>query len=253
MITTDLRIREDRFKTYRDPTGYMFAKWYDEPFIVEILNEINFKDFKFTLANDADDRAHIDLYANNGNETITFDCKIMTHNFAYSNGSTDKRNNKSYVDVVTIAEPCLNCNTDYIMFVRRNEIIMSPLKDIRTRLKPLVVNENSKGLGGQVQTLFNFRAIDLRNMFSSIIVEIPKNKSDLHEEAAKRYEFVREIIRDIQFNRTLTDEKKYELKIKHLTEFKDDIIGFINRYNSIYVEIPHIVDTSSLLNDIYSL
>lgn len=254
MISTNLNIREDRFSTYRDPTGYMFAKWFDEPFITEVLNEQDFRGFKFIIASDSDDRKHIDLYATDGTTTYTIDCKIMTRNFEYDNGHPDKRCNKSYADVVTIADPCLNCATDYIMFVRQKEIILAPLKDIRDKVKPINIFSNSKGLGGVIQTLNNYRATDLRNLFTSIIIPINDSvKAELHIEAAKIYERTRDEVRSIQFTKTLDDKKKYERKLCVLEEFRKKTIEIINRYNSIYVELPKVECTDTLLSEVMNL
>lgn len=254
MINRNVTINLDRLKSYRDPIGYLYAKWFDEPFIVDMLNEMKFKNFNFTLAGDEDDRKHIDIYASNGSETITIDCKIMTHNFEYDNGNVNKLLNKSYADVVTIGEYALmSDNTEYILFVRANKIYMCKLQEIRTKVKPLVIREKSKAIGGSAQTLFNYRVDDLINLFSTLVVNIPDGKSEMYRQAYNKYEYSREKIRSIHFDKVLSNDKKNEAKIATLNDFKYEIEKIIDKYNKVYVEIPKIEDTDKLLNDIYIL
>lgn len=253
MLKTDLEIREDRLKTYRDPIGYCYAKWFDEPFVADILNSISFKNFKFILADDNEDRNHIDIYATNGVETLTIDCKIMTHNFSYNNGNENKNLNLSYDDILTIGEHVIRSSTDYILFVRRNEICICKLSDIRDKVKPLQIRENSKNMGGTSQTLINFRVSDLQNLFSTQIIKIPQDKADLYFDAYREYEKLRMRLRDVMLNRVLDNDKKNQIKLELLNELKNVLTGYILKYNNIYVEIPKIDDTDALLNDIYNL
>lgn len=253
MLNTQLVIKEDRISTYRDPVGFCFAKWFDEPFAIDILNSIDYRNFKFVAADDNDDRNHIDIYASNGNETITIDCKIMSHNFSYNNGNENKNLKLSYDDVLTIGEYVLTSKTDYIMFIRRDEIILSKLSDIRDKVTPFITKEKSKNMGGSVQTLYNYKVKDLQNLFSTQIIKIPQDKADLYFDAYKEYEHLRMIVRDMMLNRVLTNEKKSEMKIVYLNELKNKLIGYIEKYNNIYVEIPKIDNTDDLLNDIYNL
>lgn len=254
MISTDLNINKSKLHSYRDPVGYYFAKWFDEPFAIDILNSIDYRNFKFVAADDNDDRKHIDMYASNGSETVTIDCKIMNHNFEYDNGNENKKLNKSYDDVLTIGQYALASeNTEYILFVRRDTISICSLRDIRDKVKPLVVISKSKGIAGNAQDLYNYRVKDLQNLFSTHIISIPSDKADLYNKAFKLYEKSRFSVREIHFNKNLSEDKKTEMIIIILEDLRRELLGIINEYNNIYVEIPKINDTDTLLEDIYNL
>lgn len=254
MISTELNINKNKLHSYRDPVGFCFAKWFDEQFIYDILNEVGFKDFKFVLASDSEDRNHIDMYASNGSERVTIDCKIMNHNFEYNNGHENKKLKTSYDDVLTIGQYALASeNTEYIMFVRRDTISICSLRDIRDKVKPLVVISKSKGIAGNAQDLYNYRVKDLQNLFSTHIISIPSDKADLYDKAFKLYDKSRFSVREIHFNKNLSEEKKTEMIIIILEDLKRELLGIINEYNNIYVEIPKIDNTDDLLNDIYNL
>lgn len=230
MISTDLTINSGDLN-HRNCVGYYFARWFDEPFAVAVLNLLD-TNSRYALADDAQDQQHVDYTETTADgRVVRSDSKVVTRNFPYKDETTSKTN---YADVVTVGEYVLTSSNhpDIISFYYRNRIYQVDYSGFVTKLKPVAVSE-SEGENNHKQRLFHYRIVDIHEMESSVrIKDVPHTLSKCYDAAMKILEQTRNFILEIP--RATNDEKRaFYTKVRYdaLERMRNDLTDIIYRFN----------------------
>ena len=248
MIDEKLEIR-DRELSYRSVIGYYFARWFDEPFTVDVINRICPYNMKAVLTTDEVDKEHIDYYIiDRKDESVVnaVDSKTVTHNFKYRNNN-DK---DVYTDAIPMGEKALieSCSS-YISFISYGYIYIVNLNDIRNTTP--IKRKDSPGQNLHHQTMIHYDVDDLKHIESTVSIEIPKNMYECYYEAYQIYMNYKESMYSyLRDSSTFIDSSTG--KMCQLNNMRNNLIPIIHKFNLIYDELPKI-DTIQTLNDIMSI
>ena len=247
MITENITINAGDMN-YRDITGFYFAKWFDEPFTVEILNRLHYNNRTYCLAERNDDRSHRDFYyIDEDNKKHYADCKTHIHNFVYKR---TKEFSKT-ADVVTIGNYALNSMTEFITVVYKSRIYIINHIDIMN-VKPLS-EQMSSGQNNRSQLLTHYDMQSLIEIPFTQSVVIPSNLWFLYQKAYDLFLKYKSSIYDYFRCQKPTQMQHLMYSVPMMEQFKSELIPIIREINSTYTEIPLSDSFSSDLADIYSL
>ena len=246
MISTSISL-SDGDKDYRDIIGFYFAKWFDEPFTVDVLNRTHFRNLSFKLTSTQNDRLHRDYeFVGLDNKIHYVDSKTHYHNFEYDKSKVAAR----AADVITIGEYALNSKTEFISFVYRQKIYFIHHLSINS-ITP-IHTQVSKGQNNKQQTLSHYSVESLINLPTTYYTEIPTLMWECYEEAYKLYLYYKNDVFIHSSPKKKDTSSNIEYNFKSAEAMRTNLIPIIEKFNKIYDELPK-EDENTVLTDIYSL
>ena len=233
MISNNLIINSADLN-HRNCAGYYFARWFDEPFCVDVLNLLSKTDNKYQLADDNMDQQHCDYTFIDVNGLMKrCDSKTVTKNFGYSN-STDssKPASKDYCDVITIGEYVLSSanRPDIISFYYRRRIFLIDSGRFAD-ISPISTTE-SEGENKHKQNLFHYRIDDIIKEDVNVF-EVPEAFAHIYDSAYKVLEQTRNFI--LEMPRATNDaarEYNRKVRLQSVERMRDSLITYINEFNN---------------------
>ena len=228
MISENLTIRDSSLN-YRDCVSYYFARWFDEPFTVDVLNNYSGRSVHFELAPDELDRQHIDyLFTGLDNRVHYVDSKTHIRNFHY----LDESLKEHYFDVITVGENAWTSQTEFFSFVHKTRIYLCYHAETHHYAQPVKIS-SSKGQNNHKQNLYHFSIESLKSLPHTTSFEIPKELARLYADAYDIFERNRNFVYDILPGKT-ESQKQYAVqqRLRTLNTMKDELLSVIKNYNA---------------------
>ena len=233
MISNNLIINSADLN-HRNCAGYYFARWFDEPFCVDVLNLLSKTDNKYQLADDNMDQQHCDYTFVDINGLMKrCDSKTVTKNFGYTNPTdSSKSTSKDYCDVITIGEYVLSSahRPDIISFYYRGRIFLIDSSRF-ANISPISITE-SEGENKHKQNLFHYRIDDIIKENVNAF-EVPEEFSRIYDSAYKILEQTRNFILEIpRATNDAAREYNRKVRLQSVERMRDSLITYINDFNN---------------------
>ena len=245
MLQEDLTIRDSSLN-YRDCVSYYFARWFDEPFTVDVLNNYSGRNIQFELASDDLDRQHIDyLFTGLDGKIHYVDAKTHIRNFHYLDDSLKEH----YFDVITVGENAWTSQTEFFSFVHKTHIYLCYHIEAH-QYAQLVKVSSSKGQNGHQQQLLHFSVESLKSLPHTTTFMIPSELARCYADAYDIFERNRNFVYDILPGKT-GSQKQYAVqqRLRTLNTMREELLAVIRSYNNATKQIDKFVTCSLIAPD----
>ena len=238
---------ENNLTSSRKAESLCFAKNFDEPFVIDVLNYMHYNNCNYNSTNEYEDRKkHVDIKYTDIEGTIHY-TDVKTYTKDYTSSTT-----KTPTDIINIGEYALENATEYITFVYEHYIYFIHSDDIKN-IRP-ISKIQSKGQNNNIQVLYGYEIKTIITHPTITSTYIPTNLWKCWSYAYQCYMDTHTKIESI-WKSKITDEEKinkrkheiYDILVPNLRK----IIACVN--NILSTPLPQFYNIEPTITEIHRL